>query len=300
MRYFYWVYLYLGCCLSVYTSPLQAAITLVDDAKTIHTFAAPVKRIISLAPHITELLFAVGAGAQIVGTLAHSDYPKAARKIPRIGDYYQVNMEKLVTLKPDIIIGWQANNARGNWQKIHRLKRPIFISNPKTFVDIARNLQQLGILTGHSQQGERAAHMLRHNVQNLRQRHQHKKKIRVFYQVWDTPLMTLNRNSFITHVIELCGGVNVFADLPTVSSQVSLESVIAAKPEVILISEQRTKAYTELKRWQEVKGMHAVQVGNVYPIDASALSRPTPRLYQGAHQLCQVLDKARQKLVHKN
>ncbi len=271
------------------------AITLVDDIGVTHTFSTPVKRIVSLTPHATELLFAVGAGAQIVGAVDYSDYPKAALKIPRVGGYSGINIEVLMMLKPDVIISWPGGNRRDDLAKIKKLNLPLFASNPKNFAGIASNLQRLGILTGHPQQGQRTAYTLLQKTQKLRQENQHKDKIRVFYQVWDKPLMTLNKQSFIAHAINLCGGVNVFADLPTISAQVSLESVIAAKPEVIITGGHTQQSQQWFKKWRNVKGIKAVTLNNLYQIAPDILSRPTPRLYEGTRQLCKALDSARKK-----
>lgn len=276
-----------------------AQIVVVDDSGVTHHFNEPAKRVVSLIPHATELLFKVGAGSQIVGAVEYSDYPEAAKKIPRVGGYSGLNVEIILMLKPDLIVSWPGGNANSDLKQVKKLGIPMYASNPKTFKDIARNLKNLGTLTGHSQEGKKAGEALYKKSEKLRFANSKKPKIKVFYQVWDEPLMTLNGNSFISKSIELCGGINVFADLLTVSAQISLESVIAANPEAIITGGHDRKREQWLESWQKVKGIDAVEYGNVFQIPPDILQRPTSRLYEGTYLLCQALDKARWNMKFK-
>lgn len=285
--------LYLLCMLPAYC---LGQIVVIDDAGTTHRLNSPAKRIVSLVPHATELLFEVGAGKQIVGASEYSDYPEAANAIPRVGGYRSINMEVILMLKPDLIVSWSDDNTASDLDGIKKLGIPVYVSNPKTFKDIARNLEHLGKLTGHAQKGINAGRALYEKSQTLRFKYANKRKVRVFYQVWDKPLITLNANTFISKSIELCGGSNVFADLLTSSPQISVESVIAANPDAIVTGGHAKERKGWIKKWQAIKSIKAVEYNNLFQIPPDILQRPTSRLYQGTQLLCQALERARQNM----
>lgn len=271
-------------------------VIVIDDAGTTHHLNSPAKRIVSLVPHATELLFEVGAGKQIVGASEYSDYPEAANAISRVGGYRSINKEVILMLKPDLIVSWSDDNTGSNLEAIKKLGIPVYVSNPKTFKDIARNLEHLGKLTGHTEKGIKAGKALYEKSQALRVKYGNKRKVRVFYQVWDKPLITINANTFISKSIELCGGENVFASLLTNSPQISVESVLAANPDVIVSGGHAKERKGWIKKWQAIKLIKAVEYENLFQIPPDILQRPTSRLYQGTKLLCQALERARQNM----
>jgi len=270
-----------------------AEIRIVDDAGRAVSLKHPAQRIISLAPHLTELLFAAGAGSRVVGTVAYSDYPPAARSIARIGDSAQLDLERIVALKPDLILVWQDGNAQRQLEKLLRLGIPVFYNEPRRLPDIARSIEQLGRLAGTEAVALPAARAFLARLAELRGRYAGRAPVRVFYQIWDKPLMTVNGDHLISHVIRLCGGRNVFAGLKPLTPEISTETVLAADPEAIAgMSTEAGQAGT-LDQWKRWPRLQAVARGNLFVIDSDFISRDTPRILQGAEQLCEDLAAAR-------
>jgi iron complex transport system substrate-binding protein len=273
------------------------AITVTDDSGASVTLAKPAERVVSLAPHVTELLFAAGGGARIVGAVTYSDYPKEAQTIPRVGDNKALDLERIVALHPDLIVVWRHGNAARQMDRLQALGVPIYFSEPKHLGDIATSIGKLGALLGTQDQARASSGAFTRDIAQLRARYAERPRVSVFYQVWDDPLMTLNRDNVFDEVIGLCGGVNVFAAekprVPTISS----EAVLAANPEAIVTSTPgATKAdrpLPTLERWQRWTSMTAVARGNLFGIDGDLINRPTPRLALGAAQLCRDLETAR-------
>ncbi len=275
----------------------RAAVSTVDDAGNTVTLAAPAQRVISLSPHITELIYAAGGGAKLVGTVSYSDYPPAAQSIPRVGDNRSLDLERIVALKPDLIVVWRHGNARQQLDKLRELHIPLFFSEPRRLDDIATSLTRLGVLLDTSSAAQPAADTYRRDIAQLRERYAARAPVSVFYQVWDQPLMTLNGEHMISDVIALCGGRNVFAALKPLVPTVSTEAVLAANPDAIVTSSQGAtapdKPLARLDRWRAWPALTAVAHGNLFAIDGDLLTRPAPRLAMGAAQLCKDLDLAR-------
>lgn len=270
-----------------------AEIRLVDDAGRSVSLKQPAQRIISLAPHLTELLFAAGAGSRVVGTVEYSDYPPAAQGIARVGDSAQLDLERIVALKPDLILVWQDGNAQRQLEKLLQLGIPVFYNEPRRLPDIARSIEQFGLLAGTEAVALPAARAFAGRLADLRRRYAGRAPVRVFYQIWDQPLMTVNGEHLISHVIRLCGGRNVFADLKPLTPEISIEAVLAADPEAIGGMSTETGQAENLDQWKRWPRLKAVARGNLFLIDADIISRDTPRILDGAAQLCEQLDAAR-------
>lgn len=275
----------------------QAAITVIDDAGATVSLAAPVKRVISLAPHATELIYAAGGGAKLVGAVSYSDYPPAARQVPRVGDNTALDLERIVALKPDLIVVWRHGNAQQQLDALAKLHVPMFASEPRRLDDVATNLIRLGALFGTPQVANAAASAYRAQIARLRERYAARPAVSVFYQVWDDPLMTLNGAHMVSDVIDLCGGRNVFAKLAPLVPVVSTEAVLAANPEAIITTRMGAtapdKPLSKLDKWRAWPGVTAVARNNLFTIDGDLLDRPGPRIPQGAAQLCEDLELAR-------
>lgn len=273
----------------------QAEITVRDDTGQIIRLKSPAQRIVSLAPHVTENLFAAGAGAQVVAATEYSDYPEAARKLPRVGGYSRLDLEAVIAHKPDLIIAWESGNAKASISKLKTLGVPVFVTQPDSIDDVASNLERFGELSGHVAEARAAATRLRARLAVLRQTYSQRAPVRVFYQVWEKPLMTINRKQIISDVIRLCGGENVFADLGPISPQISEESVLAANPEAIIVGGMGTRHPEWLEPWKQWPRIMAVQRGNLFFIDPVLIQRHTPRLLEGAEQMCVQLEEARSR-----
>ena len=274
-------------------SDLNAKITVIDDDGIEHIFDQPVMRIVSLMPHATELLFEVGAGDHVVGAVQYSDYPEAAKKIPRVGGYSALNIEAIVALEPDLLIAWPEGNRNRELDRLKALGLPILVSDPREFEDIANALAIYGKVTGKDAQAAIALADFNKKLTYLRNTYSKQKKVSVFYQVWNAPLMTQNGNTFISRAIELCGGNNIFADLPMTNPQVSIESILVADPQLIVASGMGQARPEWLDDWRVYKSLQAVQKNNLFHILPELFQRPTSRFLIGTEQLCQAMARAR-------
>ncbi|MFY9327939.1 MAG: cobalamin-binding protein [Georgfuchsia sp.] len=264
-----------------------------DSGATVHLMQ-PAKRVIALAPHVAETLMAAGAGERLVGAVQFSDYPEAVKKIPRIGSYVSLDMEAIVALKPDLVIGWQSGNSPAHIDKIRQLGIPVYLSQPNHIEDIAHDLERYGQLLGN-EEGARAAAAFRARLAALRQRYSNQPRLRIFYQVWKDPLMTVGGTQIISDAIRLCGGENVFGQLQQMAPAVTEEAVLAANPEVIVASgmgESRPEWLDDWRRWPQLT---AVARDNLYFIPPDIIQRHTPRLLDGAEQLCKRMETARNR-----
>ncbi|WWE74191.1 ABC transporter substrate-binding protein [Burkholderia gladioli] len=275
------------------------AITVIDDAGRIVTLSAPARRVISVAPHATELLYAAGGAAAMVGAVSYSDYPEAARALPRVGDNRSLDLERIVALKPDLIVVWRHGNADRQTAQLAALGIPLYFSEPKRLDDVAVSLDKLGRLLGTRAQADRAAADYRQRIAALRARYAARPPVTVFLQIWDRPLTTLNGAQIVSDVLRLCGGRNVFAALQPVAPTVSDEAVLAADPEAIVATAQGATAsdasLPSLERWRRWPSLAAVARSNLFAVDGDWLTRPTPRLALGAEQVCRDLETARER-----
>lgn len=271
---------------------LAAPVSVIDDQGSRVTLAAPAQRVISLAPHVTELAFAAGGGARLIAVDDNSDYPEAAKALPKAGSFRAIDLERIVAAKPDLLLVWLHGPSARQLEPLRQLGIPLFYSQPKRFADIPSNLRRIGQLLGSSAQAEQAARRFEQDLAALRQQQQGKSKLSVFYQVWDKPLYTLNGQHIVSDAIALCGGINIFARLPVTAPVVTDEAVIAANPQVILSAAMRHNDDL-LKRWQRMPGIAAVQNRQLHQVNGDLLNRPTPRMIAGTRQLCAKLDLAR-------
>ena len=273
----------------------HAAITVLDDSGVLVTVQQPARRVISMSPHATELLFAAGGGDKVVGAMNYSDYPEAAKKIPLVGSSSQLDLERLIALKPDLLVVWQSGNTARQLEQLRQLGIPIFYSEPQQFEQVATSLLRLGQLLGAEKTAEPAAAAFRARVAALRARFASRPPVRVFYQIWDKPLYTLNGRQIASDAISLCGGDNVFGKLAVKAPEVSIEAVMQADPEVIFGGEPHDLADAGLNIWKPYRSMLAVKRGNLFHLDGELLTRPGPRIADGAAQLCEKLELARQR-----
>ncbi|HEX8962157.1 MAG TPA: cobalamin-binding protein [Rhodocyclaceae bacterium] len=276
-------------------APARAEVVLTDDSGAEVRLRAAAHRIVSLAPHITELLFAAGAGARIIGTVDYSDYPPAAKRIARVGSYSQLDLETVAALKPDLVIAWQSGNPPAAVAKLRALGVPVFVNQPDRILDVARSIEQFGKLAGTEADANAAAKEFRDRYAALSARYAGRPKLRVFYEIWKEPLMTINGKQIISDAIRLCGGENVFAELPALAPKVTVEAVLAANPDVIVASgmgEARPEWLDDWKRWPQLA---AAAKGNLYFVPPELIQRHTPRVLDGAERLCQDLEEARAK-----
>jgi len=271
----------------------SAALEVTDDLGQNIRLAQPARRIVSLAPHVTELLYAAGAGDKVVGVVQYSDYPEAARKVARVGGYTSVDMEKVVALKPDLVVAWKSGNRDAHLDKLRGLGIPVFINEPRKIEDVARSLSQLGRLAGTETVADGAARAFRERHAALQAKYASRPRVRTFYEIWNRPLMTINGEHLISDVIRLCGGDNVFARLPVLAPTIDTEAVLAAAPEVIVASGMGEARPEWLDDWRQWTKLQAVSRGNLFFIPPDQIQRHTPRILDGAERLCGQLEEAR-------
>ncbi len=270
-----------------------ATVSATDDAGHLIKLAGPARRIVSLAPHVTELLFAAGAGERLVGVSDYSDFPPAAKAIGSVGGAAALDIERIVQLKPDLVVAWGSGNSASQLARLRALGMAVFDSEPRTFAAIATSLERLATLAGSEAIGHVAANDFRSRLNTLASTYQQRAPVRVFYQIWREPLMTLNGKSMVSAAIRLCGGINVFAQLPQLAPVVGTEAVLQANPEVILTGGDDEVA--ALAGWRRFASLLAVQRNNLFVINADWLARSGPRLLEGTELLCRQLDSARRK-----
>jgi iron complex transport system substrate-binding protein len=250
----------------------------VDDAGRNVTLTKPAQRIVSLAPHVTELLFAAGAGKAVVGAVRYSDYPPEAQQVPLVGDYTALDLETLLSLKPDLIVAWQSGNPAAAIERLIKFNIPVYLSEPRRLADIATNLERLGQLAGTQTAADVASAEFRRQLQHLRTGFAAKSPVTVFYQIWDRPLITLNGAHMVSAVLELCGGKNLFADLPVLAPEVSMESVLKADPEAIIASGSASSEDHGLGQWARWPALQAVRNKQLYFVEPDTIQRSTPRI----------------------
>ena len=269
-----------------------ATVSAIDDAGNEVTLARPAQRIVSLAPHATEMLFAAGAGGALVGVVAHSDWPAAARTLPRVGDAAALDLERIASLRPDLVVAWPYT-APAQLAALRAQKVAVFVSDPATIAGIADDVDKLGVLAGTRGIATVSAGALRSRIADLAAKHAHDARLRVFYEVWNEPLYTVGGRHLISQAIDVCGGENVFASLSIPAPSVTVEAVLAAAPDVIVGGDDAGERPAWLDDWKRWPSMPAVRDGNLYGAAGDLLHRPGPRFVDGVAALCADLARAR-------
>ncbi|MEP7056400.1 MAG: cobalamin-binding protein [Caldimonas sp.] len=291
----------LGSTLAL-AAPTASAATYRDDAGRDVALDRPVERVIALAPNLTELVYAVGAESKLVGVVALSDYPEAARAVPRIGDYQRFDVERILLAKPDLVLAWNHGNPGRELAQLEAAGLRLYYLEPKRLDDVPRALERIGELLGKAERGRARAQDLRAEIDDLRRSHAGAEPVSVFYQVWQKPLMTLNGRHIVSDVIALCGGRNVFAELAQLVPQLSTEAVFAADPQAMLSAREESGDAAGAKRdpgdpafsiWAGYRNLTAVRRGWLYTISGDAIARAGPRIVDGARAVCTALDEVR-------
>jgi iron complex transport system substrate-binding protein len=282
--------------LTLWQAPVQATdVCAVDDTGTEVCLGQPANRIAALSPGATELVWAAGAGERVVAVVSFSDYPEAAIKVPSVGSHTRMDLERLMELQPDLVIGWVTGNPPEQLEAIRDLGVPVFSIEPRTFEAVSQTIERLATLAGTEEEGFNEAERFRQGIARLESQYRNAEPVPVFYQVWDEPLMTVNDEHLIGKVITLCGGVNVFGELERLVPRISAEAVIGANPEAILAGGMGEENRHWLTRWEAFPGIEATAKDNLYFIPPSLVQRPTPRMLEGSQLFCQKLDNARAK-----
>jgi len=282
----------LACAGMAAPMPQARAASVIDDAGGTVTLARPAQRIVSLSPGITELLFGLGAGDRVVGVSDYSDTPPAARALPRVSRAQGIDLERIAALAPDLIVAWGSGYSPALLDALRQLGVPVYIHEPRTLESIATSIERLGALAG-SDTAAQQAQRFRARLAALRERYAGRAPVRIFYQVWSKPIMTLSGKHVVSEVLRVCGGRNVFEDLAPLVATVDVESVLAARPQVIVSAEPGGVDAGALAPWRRYPQLPAVAAGALVTLDADEIDRATTRILDAAASLCEQVERAR-------
>lgn len=254
--------------------------------------AAKPPRILSLAPGLTELAFAAGAGGLLVGTVEYSDYPDAAKAVPRVGDAWRVDLERVLALRPDVVLAWPTGTPAATIAQLRQLGLHVVEVPTQRLADVPAALRQLGGLAGTGLAAAQAARAFEERVARQRATYATRAPLTVFIEIDDEPVYTVNGRHVISEIVELCGGRNVFAELPQLAPPIATEAVLAADPQVIVTTDDTIADPAAL--WRQWPRLRAVQAGTVYSLSSDLVTRASPRLAEGVEVTCRALDRARE------
>src|SRR3989338_5311911 len=275
---------------SLYASATYVAVD--SDGQRIE-LKTPARKMVTLAPNLTEIAFAAGAGKYIIGVSAFSDFPLAAKKLPILSSYHDIDIESLLKLQPDLIIVWQAGNMVIGLDRLKQFHIPIYVAKFDKILDVAKVMLDVGRLAGTESVAQKQAKIFNDNYQRLYKKYARRKPVSVFYQISEYPLMTLNRHTYVGQVIQLCGGRNIFDQTMGLAPAVSVSSVLQANPQVILLSNQTQAQSDWAKQWTQYSELTAVNHHHIYMVNADWVERYGPRMTKGIQLICRDIQKAR-------
>ncbi|MBW8779190.1 MAG: ABC transporter substrate-binding protein [Burkholderiales bacterium] len=281
--------------LATATRAAPASLELVDDAGHKVVLGQPARRIVTLAPHLTELVYAAGAGGQLVAVGKYSDFPPEALAKPVISDAFAVNYEALAKLQPDLVLVWGSGTPERIKAKLRTLGVPVYEVEIRTVAGLVDTLRGIGRLAGTEGVAQARAQAIAADWAALKAAYGGRRPVRVFFQLWDAPLMTLNGQHLISSAIAACGGSNVFAELPTLTATVSWEVAVQRDPEIV-VTEGGPGETAKPGRWSEFTRVSATQHGQFAHVEGDLLARSGPRFVEGARELCVAIDAARRGL----
>ncbi len=267
-----------------------------DDGHEINIQHAA-RRIISLAPHLTELVFAAGSGEKLIAVSAYSDFPEAARLLPQVGDASNLDLERIVMLKPDLVLAWKSNISPFAVERLRRLSIPVYVTETRRLVGIAALLKSMGTLAGTSAVSELAAKNFEEQLRQLRQTARGKMIVPTFIEIWHDPLLSVNAAHMMSEVVSLCGGKNIFAEAPILTPSISLETLLDADPSAIIGGGSAATVADFRGMWKKHPSLDAVKRGNIFYVNPDWIQRATPRILLGAKVICEGLEQARMSLL---
>lgn len=281
----------------LFSQPVWAVSTVTDDVGNKLDINRPAQRIISIAPHVTELLFAAGAGDKVVGVVQFSDYPPAATKIKQVGSYTKLDLETIIALQPDLVVGWYTGNNPTELAKLKKFGIRVYLHESQQIIDIANTIEKLGRLSGTEATAMPMAQTFRQRYSKLKRQYASRSRLKGFYQVWNEPLITVSEQGLINDVLQLCGVDNVFAKLGGQFPRISVEAVLQHNPQMIIASGMDLARPEWLDDWRKWQSLQAVQANNLYFVPPSIIQRHAPRILDAASQVCEQAEQARKNLA---
>jgi iron complex transport system substrate-binding protein len=276
-------------CWCAVPAVFAAPIVLKDDAGYTVTLKSNPHRIVSLAPGATEMLFAAGAGQQVIATVQYADEPAAARQVPRIGDVVAIDMERLVALRPEVAVVWPGGGNPAQIEEIDRAGIPLYRQQVNSLADISVSLRRLGALTGTTGVAERAARAIDVRLAGIAHKYDNQGHPTVFLQIWNHPVYTVGGTHLMSDALKLCGARNVFDDLRELAPAVDIEAVVARNPDIIVIAAPPGGAPEWIADWQRFKTLRAVRTGKLIPFEDVRFTRLGPSVIDATEALCKVL-----------
>lgn len=249
-------------------------------------------RVITLSPHLAEMLFNLGALNTLVGVSAYTDFPEELKNLPNIGDAFVLDIEKITILEPDIILAWESGTPRNIVDELVNLGFKVKIIKSKTLEDIASSILLLGDVVGKKNEAKKIANEFKTSIKYLKDTFQKKKKLKVFFQIDEKPIFTIGGSHFISELINICGGINIFSDVKQTAPSISEESVVSRDPEVIF-SRDLASNKMKLRIWRKFDNMSAIKLDNLFYLNARELERPTSGLVNAGKEICSKLEQAR-------
>ncbi|HKB84477.1 MAG TPA: cobalamin-binding protein [Burkholderiales bacterium] len=271
-------------------APASAA-TVMDDSGIELRLDRPAQRVISLSPHLTELMYSIGAGDRLAGVVRGSDFPAEAAGLPEIGDASGLDFERILYARPDFVLAWGSGNRSVDIARLRALGLRVLVLEPRQLEDIPRHLRMLGELTGLDEGAQAVARIFERRIGALRDRYAGRAAVQVMFEIWHRPLFTVNRGHIISKVLALCGARNIFAGLPRLAGEISLEQALVMDPDAIVVGSEADDA--DVNNWTEFSYLKAVRTGSVFAVSADRITRQTPRIVDAAERLCAGIDKAR-------
>lgn len=274
-----------------------SAFTVTDDSNTQVTVAVSPQRIISLAPNLTELAYAAGMGPHMVAVTAYSDYPAAAKNLPQVGDAFRLDWERIVALRPDLVLAWGSGLSAPDRAAFEQLKIRVLVLEPRRLDDIPKDLRLLGRIGGSEMEAEAAARAFEQRRDSLRQQYASRPTVRAYFQIAAAPLLTVNDEHIISDVLHLCGAVNVFAAAPLLTPAVSDEALVSRQPQLLFgIADTSQQQQQMREQWRKLP-LRAVKSGQMAFVPFDLISRAAPRILQGAAQICVAVESVRRQSV---
>lgn len=261
-----------------------------DDRGVTVSLARPAQRVVALAPHLAEIAFAAGAGASLVGVSSFSRHPAEAGRLPVVANAGRVDIERVIALRPDLVLAWQSGNSPLQIARLERIGIPVFVTEVRALSDVPRIIRSIGALTGSAEIAEARARDFETEIGRLRERSAGKRRVLVFVEIWHRPLLTVSGAHLISDALGVCGGRNVFAGAGALTPLVSREQILDARPEAIVTSGFGSEAPSA---WKGLEPVPAVREHRIYAIDPDSLHAQGPHVIEGVRALCQRLDRAR-------
>jgi len=281
--------LFLPCIFTNVSAQIQVS----DDTGQLITLKQPAQKVISLSPGLTELVYSAGGENVIKGVVSFSDFPEQAKSLPQIGSYNALDIERIVSLQPDLILAWQSGNPIHQLKQLKNLGLTVYFSEPREFTDIPETIIKLGKLMATEKVAEKNAYDFTQEINQLRQKYKiidENNKKRTFIQIWDNPVMSINKEHLISKVVSLCGGSNIFAQAKSLTYSPDIESIFKSNPQIIIATGMAGTSNAWLKRWEKWPFLSAVKNKRLYAVNPDHLVRHTPRILSGIKEVCQIIN----------